>query len=241
MAAELAGAAGAFRPETGAADYVVIDNFLPTEQADAAWAYFSEASFTGAHHQRLQRVFRFYDGEPFMSPGFRRQADENLTETPLPESFRALYETLFVNGSASAFIESTGAWDYVTFQAYIYPVGTGLNWHFDASRSAAFIYYAHPHWEPTWGGELLIAMKGVGGAQPYYPPSADENGVRTFRKFYSGSESAVSREGGCGVFILPVPNRLVLLRGGLAHCIKKVDGSAGEAFRASVSGFFGLD
>jgi hypothetical protein len=41
-----------------------------------------------------------------------------------------------------------------------------------------------------------------------------------------------------GVFIYPRPNRLVLLRGGILHCVKKVERAAGEAFRASVSGFF---
>jgi hypothetical protein len=39
-----------------------------------------------------------------------------------------------------------------------------------------------------------------------------------------------------GVFITPRPNRLVLLRGGTMHCVKKVESTA--ALRASVSGFF---
>lgn len=39
-----------------------------------------------------------------------------------------------------------------------------------------------------------------------------------------------------GVFLSPRPNRLVLLRGGTMHCVKKVENTA--AFRASVSGFF---
>jgi hypothetical protein len=40
------------------------------------------------------------------------------------------------------------------------------------------------------------------------------------------------------MFLSPRPNRLVLLRGGVRHCIKKVESAAGNAFRASVSGFF---
>jgi hypothetical protein len=44
--------------------------------------------------------------------------------------------------------------------------------------------------------------------------------------------------GSGGVFVYPAPNRLVLLRGGTMHCIKKVEPAAGKAFRASVSGFF---
>jgi 2OG-Fe(II) oxygenase superfamily len=39
-----------------------------------------------------------------------------------------------------------------------------------------------------------------------------------------------------GVFLSPRPNRLVLLRGGTMHCVKKVESTA--ALRASVSGFF---
>jgi hypothetical protein len=41
-----------------------------------------------------------------------------------------------------------------------------------------------------------------------------------------------------GRLIAPSPNRLVLLRGGTRHCIRPVERAAGEAYRASVSGFF---
>ena len=47
---------------------------------------------------------------------------------------------------------------------------------------------------------------------------------------------AVCRTG--GAFVYPRPNRLVLLRGGTLHCVKNVERAAGQAFRASLSGFF---
>jgi Rps23 Pro-64 3,4-dihydroxylase Tpa1-like proline 4-hydroxylase len=72
----------------------------------------------------------------------------------------------------------------------------------------------HPVWCTSWGGELLVA---------------------------TDDDSSTGIEATCRTghaFICPQPNRLVLLRGGTRHCIKKVESAAGQAYRASVSGFF---
>ena len=43
---------------------------------------------------------------------------------------------------------------------------------------------------------------------------------------------------GIGTFIMPKPNRLVLLGGGNYHMISKVDPAAGDHPRFTISGFF---
>jgi hypothetical protein len=43
---------------------------------------------------------------------------------------------------------------------------------------------------------------------------------------------------GCGTYVLPKPNRFVLLRKGVLHRISRVDANAGSRARASVTGFF---
>jgi len=43
---------------------------------------------------------------------------------------------------------------------------------------------------------------------------------------------------GIGSYILPKPNRLVVIKGGTPHAIAKVRASAGRHVRASVGGFF---
>jgi Rps23 Pro-64 3,4-dihydroxylase Tpa1-like proline 4-hydroxylase len=96
-------------------------------------------------------------------------------------------------------------WTGFSMSAWIYRPGMGLEWHSDTGWLAGYIYYVHPVWHGSWGGELLVA----------------------------GDEDASS-----GTFINPKPNRLVVLRGGTRHCIKKVESAAGQAFRASVAGFF---
>jgi Rps23 Pro-64 3,4-dihydroxylase Tpa1-like proline 4-hydroxylase len=105
-------------------------------------------------------------------------------------------------------------WTDFTLSPWTYRPGHGLEWHSDRGYLAGYIYYAHPDWHSSWGGELLVAPD---AAATSIPESVCEAG---------------------GVFIYPRPNRLVLLRGGVLHCIKKVEGAAGKAFRASISGFF---
>lgn len=41
-----------------------------------------------------------------------------------------------------------------------------------------------------------------------------------------------------GQYIVPVPNRLIVLNGGVRHCIKKVERAAGDACRQTLTGFF---
>jgi hypothetical protein len=82
-------------------------------------------------------------------------------------------------------------------------------------------------WRSSWGGELLVAADEA-------PPSL------TAAATPSPPDEAMTAEWACrtgGTFVYPRPNRLVLLRGGTWHCVKKVESAAGKAFRASVSGF----
>ena len=43
---------------------------------------------------------------------------------------------------------------------------------------------------------------------------------------------------GAGSFVMPKPNRLVIIRGGLPHKIAKVSVAAGSHLRRSITGFF---
>jgi Rps23 Pro-64 3,4-dihydroxylase Tpa1-like proline 4-hydroxylase len=102
----------------------------------------------------------------------------------------------------------------------------GLEWHSDTGWLGAFVYYVHPVWRSSWGGELLVA------ADDATPSGIAPAAAADWRR----DVETVCRTG--GAFICPRPNRLVLLRGGTLHCIKKVESGAGPSFRASLSGFF---
>lgn len=122
-------------------------------------------------------------------------------------------------------------WDRVSGRPYVYPRGTGLSWHVDDHElyAGAFIYYAHPRWDVHWGGELLLAELPADEA-------LDELPIMAYR-FATEAYSAALLERGCGRFIMPKPNRLVLL-GGAPHMVAPVRAAAGQQVRASVSGFF---
>lgn len=124
-------------------------------------------------------------------------------------------------------------WDRVCARPYVYPQGTGLSWHVDDHElyAGAFIYYAHPHWNAHWGGELLIAESD--------PETDAEQGDMPIMAYRFETEPYSERllEVGCGNFVMPKPNRLVIL-GGAAHMLARVSPAAGASVRASVSGFF---
>jgi 2OG-Fe(II) oxygenase superfamily len=102
------------------------------------------------------------------------------------------------------------AWKTMTGRAFVYPVGTSLDWHDDGGEySGAFSFYTHATWHPRSGGELLVATPFRG-----------------------------KRETASGEFVVALPNRLVLVKGGTAHKIGRVTTHAGANHRMSVSGFF---
>jgi Rps23 Pro-64 3,4-dihydroxylase Tpa1-like proline 4-hydroxylase len=91
--------------------------------------------------------------------------------------------------------------------------------------AGAFVYYAHPFWNAHFGGELLVAE--TDGA---------ELPIMAYR-FETEEYSSQLLEVGCGNFIMPKPNRLVVL-GGAPHMVARVSPASGQHVRATVAGFF---
>ena len=119
-------------------------------------------------------------------------------------------------------------WARVSARAYVYPADTALSWHCDDSElyAGAFVYYAHPHWNAHWGGELLIADHEEGDDLP----------IMAYR-FETESYSQQLLNLGTGSFVAPKPNRMVLI-GNAAHSVARISPAAGDHVRASISGFF---
>jgi hypothetical protein len=129
-------------------------------------------------------------------------------------------------------------WTHISARPYVYPHDTGLSWHIDDHDlyAGAFIYYAHPRWDVHWGGELLIAELARGGGDDEEGDDDDELPIMSYR-FETEVYSERLLDMGCGNFVMPKPNRLVLLAGA-PHMIARVSPAAGHNVRASVSGFF---
>jgi hypothetical protein len=213
-------------------EYLVIDNFLSEAERLALWDEICRLPFAKVHEGRWKKAFHVRDGEAWWGPNYFHHAHGE----PQAEyaTIKALADRIEGSPQVLSFLASCGDWTQLSLQPYLYPAGSGLSWHLDGgNRAAAFIYYAHPHWHPAWGGELMIA-NGPSARDAAQIP-AD---IRSFDRFYGKFDVTGLLDGEGGKFVFPSPNRLVLLRGGTPHSIKKVEEEAGEAFRASIAGFF---
>lgn len=209
----------------------IIDDFLDEPEWTELWSHFQFAELLPV--TRTRGAWKLDDGIPLGSEEIITSARGEIVPanpqqypsgTPLDHVIRALLD----NPDSHAGLVAD-SWDRISARAYVYPQSTGLSWHVDDHElyAGAFIYYAHPVWNAHWGGELLIAE---------LDPEADELPIMAYR-FETEAYSEQLLEMGCGSFIMPKPNRLVLLAGA-PHMIARVNPAAGHNVRASVSGFF---
>ncbi len=199
--------------------YAVFDDFLSPREHSDLWDAFRETALSPSDAGEWNRVYQLMDGDVPVSSASHDPSLRDGAADGSPPSLRLFSEKLFalMIGEPLSF----GPWSGFSLSAWIYRPGMGLEWHSDTGWLAGYIYYAHPVWRSSWGGELLVAAD-------------DESAIATLSDDPRGAVESVCRTG--GAFIYPRPNRLVLLRGGTLHCIKKVENAA--AIRASLSGFF---
>jgi 2OG-Fe(II) oxygenase superfamily len=171
-------------------NHAVIDDFLGARDHLDLWDAFDRSVLHPAEALAWNRSYRV------SGAGLH---DEAADAAPAP--LRLLSEKLLTLMRAPPI--ALDPWTGFTQSRWTYRAGAGLEWHSDTGWLGGYIYFAHPQWRESWGGELLVM-----------------------------TDDAHSD----GVVITPRPNRLVLLRGGIRHCVKKVETT--RAFRASVSGFF---
>jgi hypothetical protein len=205
----------------------VVDDFLGEDAWSELWTHFQFVELLPV--TRSLGAWKLDDGVPLgghelvierSGPGNGETPLHHLITTLLGQP--DLYEGL---------VRDT--WTHVSARPYVYPRDTGLSWHIDDHElyAGAFIYYAHPRWDAHWGGELLIAELPADADEP-----DDELPIMGYR-FETQAYSERLLDMGCGNFVMPKPNRLVLLAGA-PHMIARVSPAAGHNVRASVSGFF---
>jgi hypothetical protein len=209
--------------------YAIIDDFLSPQEHQALWDAFQETIVPPADTREWNRVYQLTDGEERVDSKYaaRRPSlrDATPSASPGPPALRLFSEKLSMLLTGDQPPISVERWTDFSASPWVYRAGAGLEWHADTGRVAAYIYYVHPVWRSAWGGELLVATDDGSSSVTMASSQPEKRDVE-----------AVCTTG--GVFVYPRPNRLVLLRGGILHCVKKVERAAGEAFRASVSGFF---
>ena len=131
------------------------------------------------------------------------------TSTPLDAVLAAITE----RASMIAGLVGTAGEDWVGIvsKIYAYPYRAKANWHTDSGPySGAFVFYAHDEWDKNWGGQFLFG---------------DEQ----------RSKEVAPHD---GHFLTPLPNRLVVIKGGTPHMVANVSEVAGTRSRLSLAGFF---
>lgn len=225
--------------------FVIFDNVLSPEEAAFVWRYIQDESFEQVHQKKWVKAFRLSDGTPMWGPPYISDSYDANTKCGVYPTGRAIDLVISkvkeLAKTQESMIGTFGKdWAYFFARAYLYPANTGLSWHRDSENNAtgAFVYYAHPEWDPQWGGEFLVA------------PHETKHHIMPKSKLYEGTEKFlgshldnqferdVLMDNARGEFVLPKPNRLVIMTSGVIHCIKKVDPAAGNKVRATIQGFF---
>ena len=210
----------------------ILDDFLDEDDWTALWTEFQFMDLLPV--SRTVGAWKLGDGVPLGGTAITTPPrDQELVHDPAqPELYpsNTAIDAVITNllAEPDAYSEIVGDdWARISARAYVYPQGTSLSWHRDDSQiySGAFIYYAHPHWNAHWGGELLVAEE------------TDEGLPIMGHRFETESYSEALLERGVGRFVSPKPNRLVIL-GGAPHAVAPVSSAAGQNVRASVCGFF---
>ena len=212
--------------------FTIIDNFLSEEAWTALWSSYQFMDLSPV--TRTVGAWKLDDGVPLggqeqvlervAKPTKKKAATPGAHDAPT----RALLEQVLAQTETFGELLDND-WTRVAGRPYVYPKETGLSWHVDDHElyAGAFIYYAHPIWNAHWGGELLLAE---------VEDDAEELPIMGYR-FETEPYSEKLLNLGIGSFVMPKPNRLVVL-GGAPHMVARVNPAAGHNVRATVAGFF---
>ena len=225
--------------------FAVFDNVLSPQEHAFVWTYIQNERMEFVHNGRWMRGYRLNDNRPLFGTPYLGSPYGKKKKTPCYPTNQAIDIIIEKVQSLASFCtailgEQHQDWAYFYARAVLYPADTGHAWHRNDEHHAtgAFFYYAHPDWDPQWGGENLIS------------PLKTKDFFHKKTSLYEGGEKFVGThldmsqeieplmEEGIGTYIMPKPNRLVFLTSGVMHSIKKVDLAAGNKVVASIQGFF---
>jgi hypothetical protein len=125
------------------------------------WYHLQDELWEFVHKAVWIKEFSLSNGVPLWGPAYLSDPLEKDDKTP----FYPMGNALVIETVRSHVLKCTNLigrqrtdWDYFFEKTYLCPGATGLSWHRDDEHKApgAFIYYAHPFWDPQ-EGELLLA------------------------------------------------------------------------------------
>jgi hypothetical protein len=244
------------RPTFSSKHFCVFDNILAPSDFETLWKHYHRLPLEPV--PRTDLAWRFSDGEGLRGTDVYKLipaacATRTVAKRLVPTKSR-LYPTRSPFDPLLRVIARLGAsheqvvgrissdWFCVTLRAYLYPREAALSWHRDSHLlyTGAFVYYAHPEWGASWGGDLMIAD------EHFETSDSSSRSRRAGKKrvapswsprFQTKAYSNWLVDSGVGHYVMAKPNRLVLI-GGAIHCISPIRPAAGNHVRASAGGFF---
>jgi hypothetical protein len=199
-------------------EFVVYDELLGMDNFQQVQQAIHAEDFSIPHIEKWLKVWRLSDGLAMGSENY------SIKNAPF-NNYMDLISKYFIE-IANQHTAIVGKYNDIVLRCYLYGRETKLNWHNDKGYIAAGIFYAHPYWASTWGGELMLAhTPQIDGPMPN--PCLDHAFEDKFLEHY-----------GLGQYITCKPNRLVLTKGGVWHSINRVDKDAGDHIRTSIVAFY---
>lgn len=127
-------------------------------------------------------------------------------------------------------------------RCHAYPVGSKNPWHFDLGFST-YTYYLHKEWQVNWDSTLLILPKDSAEYKQVMDLMDGTVHYDIYKEINSPMEMFEQKHKydnimnvGHGTFVMPKPNRLVLIKHDTIHGINRVDSDAGENIRVTLTG-----
>ncbi len=238
------------------AQFVVLDDFLPPADFEQLWRWFQVAPFFSNDTRGLHGSWRLDDGRVFRGPDVYygevaaqvAAAHEGAFAHPTGTALDLLAEAFA--RSEEHYRELVGAqgrdWRTVAMAPRLYERNSALYWHRDTPSvvTGSVTFYAHPEWNIQWGGELFIAhpealqIPDSHGPSMIAPVEVMGRGMVQLSGHLDNAEvNARLMEMGMGYYVMPKPNRLVVMKTGNPHMISPVRPAAGDHVRASVTLF----
>lgn len=228
--------------------FMVFDDFLSKEEFNLVWNYFQVEAFFRVDSAGQNGKWLIEDGASLRGPTIGYKTKWHA-QYPTNTAIDKVMEAVFNN--EESFSKVIGRfkthWSDFTAFATLYPVGCGLHWHRDATVNAgSYVFYGHPDWNVEWGGETLLgdesllklpAENGIFMSKPAEVQGLPKK-IALNTHLDNRDANAAIMDHGAGSYVIPKPNRLVVIHGGLPHKVCKVAPAAGSKVRASIGGFF---
>ncbi len=236
--------------------FMVIDDFLSPDHHEQLWRWFHVAPFFPNDVRGLHGAWRLDDGRVMRGPDvYYGEIAEKVAKSN-PGAFAhptgtgldlLLHHFVEIGEVYETLVGREGReWRTLAAAPRLYERNSSLYWHRDtpAVVTGSCTYYAHPEWNVQWGGELFIAHPSAlaipeeRGPSMISPKEVMGKGLVPLSGHLDNSEvNEALMEAAMGYYVMPKPNRLVVMRTGNPHMISKVQPAAGDHVRASVTMF----